>query len=223
MMKRKLLAVLLALAMLTALSACSLDGVGSSSDDDTTVSGEWNPAVPQRSVLREEGSPCGVVYFLYDGIYDVYNHDITSDRQYFMDIIQKSGYMEEFDFLDSVPDEYWASTASGCDFYLIIPADENSKVEVNTLELANDDEVVSFNTVETIYQQDNGAPFLLKCNVSDIFPECRIVITDSSGDVFEWSPMISMRDGSIFTTGEDGRKAHDFTHYPEGIPESDEA
>ena len=82
--------------------------------------------------------------------------------------------------------------------------------------------MVSFNTVDTIYQQDDGAPFLLKCNVSDIFPEIRMIITDSNGDVFEWSPMISMRDGSVFLTGEDGRKAHDFTHYPEGIPETDE-
>ncbi len=224
MKMKKWLATVLALAMLTALSACSTADGGKNaagSDDTATESGVWNPTVPQRAVLAEDGSPCGVVNLLYDGIYDAYNHDIVSERQYFTDIIAKSGYTEEFDFLASVPDEYWAGTAGGSDFYLIIPADENAKVEVNTLELSDDVESVSFNTVETIYSQDNGAPFLLKCNVGDIFPECRIVITDSKGDVFEWSPMISMRDGSVFTTGEDGRKAHDFTHYPDGIPEED--
>ncbi|MBQ1554007.1 MAG: hypothetical protein II828_09295 [Clostridia bacterium] len=215
-----LAALVLSVAML--LTGCASGEGGKVSGSDQAADTAWNPEVTQRSVLKEEGSPCGVVYFLYDDIYDAYNHDITTDRDYFKNIIEKSVYKEEFPFLTSVPDDHWAGTAGGCDFYLIIPADEHSKVEVVTLELAGDDDVVSFNTVDTIYQQDDGAPFLLKCNVSDIFPEIRMIITDSNGDVFEWSPMISMRDGSVFLTGEDGRKAHDFTHYPEGIPETDE-
>lgn len=231
-MKIKILSLLLALTVLIALSACSdntnvnVSGsdIPSSSEDvestdsaEQSPSGEWNPVVSQRQLLVDEGSMCGVLYLGY-GSFDTYNYNFNDNREYFTDIIRNSGYIDLFDFLLSVPNEYWVDTAnSGSEFYLIIPTDEKSKVEIYSLEF--NEESVDMDRGEILYSQDTGAPFLLKCNYGDLFPECEIIITDSNGQVLNWRPGLSLRDGTVLNTAQDGKLVHDFTVYPEGTKE----
>lgn len=227
-MKMKILSVFVCLLMLSACSYNS-DSDVSNSDNSTnsnaaqntesTVSSseeEWNPTVAQRQTLIDEGSMCGVVYLGY-GSFDTYKYNFKDNRQYFVDIIKNSGYADSFDFLLSVPDEYWIDTGAGSEFYLIIPTDENAKVEIYNLEL--DEKSADMNRGDILYSQDKGVPFLLKCNYSDLFPECEVVITDSNGDVLNWRPGLSLRDGTVMNTTEDGKIVHDFTVYPEGTKE----
>lgn len=226
-MKTNILSICLALVMLAALSACANGGnanvSGSDSANQSTQSevssskDEWNPIVMQRQVLVDEGSMCGVLYLGY-GSFDTYNHNFTDDRQYFIDIIKESGYADSFDFLLSVPDSYWVDTVGGSEFYLIIPTDEKAHVAVNYL-VMNEENNFEGETGENLYVSDTGAPFLLKCNYSDIFPECEVVITDSNGEVLNWRPGLSLRDGTVLTTAQDGKLVYDFTVYPEGTKE----
>lgn len=231
-MKTKILCALLALAMLAALAACSDGAHGKVSNSDspsdiqnTSITQEaassesdWNPTVMQRQILLDEGVMAGVVYLNYAG-QSVYDHTFADERDYFVNLLQESGYADSFDFLLSIPDDHWVETPGGQDLYLVIPYDENACVEVNYL-VFEEETNYEGQTGENLYSQSNGAPFLLKCNYSDIFPECEVIITDSNGEVLNWRPFISLRDGTVQTTTQDEEKMlYDFTEYPEGTRE----
>lgn len=229
-MQRRILSIFAALAMLSALGACS-DSVNTKVSDSDNVStavsntsntvsssdAEWNPTVMQRQILLDEGAMCGVVYLGY-GSLSVYDHNFTDDRQYFIDLINESGYADSFEFLLSMPDDYWVETPGGQDLYLIIPYDEQAHVEVNCL-VMNEDNNFEGESGENLYTKDSGAPFLLKCNYSDILPECEVLITDSNGEVLNWRPFTSLRDGTVSTDTQNGTSIYDFTVYPEGVKE----
>ena len=55
-----------------------------------------------------------------------------------------------------------------------------------------------------------GEPFLLCCNFSDIVTNSLIVLSTANGEVFEFSPSISLKDGTL-TVPESG--VYDFTRY----------
>ena len=46
------------------------------------------------------------------------------------------------------------------------------------------------------YEQTNGDAFVIGCNVSDIFPDVTVSIT-SGGETVDFSPFISLKDGSV--------------------------
>lgn len=227
-----MLSVFLVLAMLAALTACSDGATGTVSHSDSpsdlssntssvqgaaSSSDDWNPTVMQRQILLDEGVMCGVVNLSYDSA-SVYDHTFADDHDYFVKLLQESSYADSFDFLLSVPDDHWVETPGGQELYLVIPYDEKARVEVNYLVF---DEETNYEgqTGETLYSQSNGAPFLLKCNYSDILPECEVIITDSNGEVLNWRPFISLRDGTVQATTQNDKTIYDFTEYPEGTRE----
>lgn len=74
--------------------------------------------------------------------------------------------------------------------YLIIPREPNMKVEVYKESMEADPELIK--------KFDVAKPFIVCCNISDIFPDCKIVITSSDGNKsIEFSPYISLKDGSV--------------------------
>lgn len=104
------------------------------------------------------------------------------------------GYLEIEDldyyvqrYLDSseVPIHYLSSG----DYYLIIPRYEGMELSL----YAND-----FNTSESslFYQEADCQPFIIQCNVSDIFPDATIELT-YQGKTVSFSPFISLKDGSL--------------------------
>lgn len=76
------------------------------------------------------------------------------------------------------------------DFYLIIPRDPNATVRL----LRND---MITQTSSIFYEQPDGSPFVIGCNVSDIFPDVTVEITASDGEKVSFSPFISLKDGSV--------------------------
>jgi len=76
------------------------------------------------------------------------------------------------------------------DFYLIIPRDPNATVRL----LRND---MLTQTSSIFYEQPDGSPFVIGCNVSDIFPDVTVEITASDGEKVSFSPFISLKDGSV--------------------------
>ena len=75
------------------------------------------------------------------------------------------------------------------DFYLIIPRDPSATVRLYKNDMETD-------TKTLFYEQTNGDAFVIGCNVSDIFPDVTVSIT-SGGETVDFSPFISLKDGSV--------------------------
>ena len=163
----------------------------------------WSPAIVQRQVMHDEGSICGVAYIGYT--------DEATMVQDCKDIFYNSVYAEDFEYITDIPDENVIDTGAAYELYLIIPCDENASVSVSEL-LFTEENDFSGSEGELLYSSETGAPFLLKCNHSDIMPNTVISITDSSGKNVKWSPSLSLKDGSVSRyDAEDD--IYDFTHY----------
>jgi len=102
------------------------------------------------------------------------------------------GYIENMDFYlenyldeEEVPNYYF----SGDEFYLIIPRYEEMEVRLYRNDLA---------TMGKALEQEceAGKPFIVQCNVSDIFPDVTVELT-YNGETVEFSPYISLKDGSV--------------------------
>lgn len=78
---------------------------------------------------------------------------------------------------------------SGGDYYLVIPRDDACTIRLyqNNMETAGS---VLF------YGQPNGQPFVVQCNVSDIFPDLTVEIVSGEESV-RFSPFISLENGEV--------------------------
>lgn len=94
-------------------------------------------------------------------------------------------YAERYLDSDQLPIHY----LSDGDYYLVIPRYPGMKLSL----YRNDME-----TSETalIYEEPDCRPFILQCNISDIFPDATIRLTYENETV-EFSPFISLKDGSV--------------------------
>lgn len=104
------------------------------------------------------------------------------------------GY-QEADDLDYYAQRYLDNAAlpvhylSAGDYYLVIPRYDDMALslyqgDINTLEPA------------LIFEDPHCEPFLLQCNASDIFADATVRLT-YNGETAEFSPFISLKDGSI--------------------------
>ena len=94
-------------------------------------------------------------------------------------------YVEQY--LDSaqLPVHY----LSGGDYYLIIPRYSGMTLSLYRNELEPSEPIL-------IYEDPDCRPFLLQCNVSDIFPDAVIRLTYGEETV-TFSPFLSLKDGSV--------------------------
>ena len=104
------------------------------------------------------------------------------------------GYLEMEDlalwtekYLDdaAVPIHYFSEG----DYYLIIPRFEGMRVRL----YRNDMETMGKSLV---YESEHCVPFVVQCNISDIFPDVTVALT-YQGETVEFSPYISLKDGSV--------------------------
>lgn len=85
----------------------------------------------------------------------------------------------------------------GDELYLIVPRETVQSVAVN--EYSFDMFMgISDGDMEIYYKGEN-APFLMKCNHSDSFPNTMMVILADGGKVIEWSPSLNINSGSLET------------------------
>lgn len=103
-------------------------------------------------------------------------HGEASDLSYYADAL---GLVED------VPTYY----VSGGDYYLIIPRHENMQLSLYRNDMETGEQTL-------MHEEDACRPFILACNVSDIFPDAAIVLT-WQGETVEFSPFLSLRDGSL--------------------------
>ena len=100
-------------------------------------------------------------------------------------------YLENYLDEEEIPQYYF----SGEEYYLIIPRYGDMEVRLYRNDLAT--------MGKTLEQEcEAGKPFIVQCNVSDIFPDVTVELT-YNGETVEFSPYISLKDGSV-QVGEEG-------------------
>lgn len=94
-------------------------------------------------------------------------------------------YKENYLSDESLPIHY----VSKGDYYLIIPRDPNADLRL----YVNDMETMD---TSLIYEEEACRPFIVQCNISDIFPDVTVSLNGKDGNT-EFSPYISLKDGSV--------------------------
>ena len=83
----------------------------------------------------------------------------------------------------------------GDEWYIVIPRHSKATVKVNAVEI---DENCNLHKSMLLAERD-GRPFLLRCNVSDLYCNVAIRIEGKDGKpLVDYSPMISLKDGKAF-------------------------
>ena len=106
-----------------------------------------------------------------------------------------SFYLENYLDQENLPVHYF----SPGEYYLIIPRYANMTVELYQNHIETTDATL-------VFAEKAGNPFLLQCNISDIFPDVTIKLTYRDETV-TFSPFISLKDGTV----EVGEKGYNLT------------
>ena len=124
------------------------------------------------------------------------------------EFFDERGYMDEYSFIADIPYDRYVET-NGNEMYCIVPRDKNSSVSVN--EWKSSPTGGSYG--EILYKSDSGEPFIITCNEDGSNPNVKIVIVDSDGNVFEFSPYFNSQLGwlEVYETPE--AWSYDFTVY----------
>lgn len=114
------------------------------------------------------------------------------DGQYYA--VAYLGY-ENMDALTAYSQEYLGGAEvpvlqiSGGEYYLVIPRYEGMELEIYANELEPQQSTL-------FYESENATPFVLQCNISDIFPNSTIRFSYEGMNI-EFSPYQSLMDGSL--------------------------
>ena len=100
-------------------------------------------------------------------------------------------YLDSYVDSEDLPIHYFSKG----EYYLVIPRYADMRLELYQNNLETQTQTLVF--AENICQ-----PFLIQCNISDIFPDATISLTYDSQTV-TFSPYISLKDGSV-QVGESG-------------------
>lgn len=100
------------------------------------------------------------------------------------DLTELPFYLERYLDGESVPIHY----LSGGEYYLIIP-----RYEDMDLKLYKNDMVTERS--DLVFEEKSCKPFLIQCNISDIFADATISLTYREETV-EFTPYVSLQDGS---------------------------
>ena len=110
-------------------------------------------------------------------------------------------YFKENGFIDGTPPIHYVS---GGEYYLVIPRYPDMTLQLYRRRLDHD-----MGVLDLFYEEENAKPFILCCNVSDIFPDVTVLLTRGD-DSAEFTPYISLKDGSIQV----GERGLDVTRLP---------
>lgn len=174
---KRLLSMITAAALLLTLAA----GCG---ETDPAVDVP-DPALENFRAALGEDDFCAVSYLGYlDGGYaDIAAH---------MDAL---GVKDAFPFLD-IPETHFVGTDGG-EIYAVIPDTPDGAITV--YEAVLDEENYTFVMGDVLAEFTDGAPILLRCNVSEIMPNVILAIT-SDGETYTYSPSLSGENGQLVET-----------------------
>ncbi|MBQ4643792.1 MAG: hypothetical protein IJB66_06185 [Oscillospiraceae bacterium] len=127
----------------------------------------------------------------------------------YKEFFEERGYLEKYPFIADIPYERYVET-SGKEMYCIVPKDKNSSVSVTEWKFSP---TRGGSYGKVLYKSDSGEPILITCNEKENIPNVKVVIVDSDGKVFEFSPVYNSQLGwlEVYQTPE--AYAYDFTVY----------
>ena len=129
-------------------------------------------------------NPTGVIFLDYFEDYNEYSKSIKA-----------SPYLEEYEFLGELSKKDFISVSEGTETFAIIPANNVTAVSVYKLEY--DEQLNKASNGDMLYNSSDVKPFVVKCNLSDIYTDVNIVLTTKDGKVIEFSPQLSLKDGKV--------------------------
>ena len=148
-----------------------------------------------RDQMEKNGDLLAVAYLGY------------AELPYFMDVgvyLDANGFGERYPFLNEIPEERLVRQEGG-ELYAVVPADADTKLTVSDYVMDGDDYIP--NVGEKLFEVTDGKPLFLIGNVSEIVPNLCIFAENSKGKVEEYTPCVSMMDGSLYTV----EGVYDFT------------
>lgn len=171
---------------------------------ETADAGEeaWSPDIPQREEMQQ-GYICAAAYIGFT------DPEMTAEEC--AELLRSSRYADEYPALADMPVENCIVDCGGYELYLVFPTDENASVSVCEWLLTEENDFAG-EAGAVYYRSEGGAPVLIRCNVSDIMPNVVVNIVDNSGNVVQWCPSLSLKDGSMSRYGVE-EKVYDMTHY----------
>lgn len=101
------------------------------------------------------------------------------------EINELSFYIEKYLDNENIPIHY----LSQGEYYLVIPRYPNMTLTL----YKNDMETMQ---PSLIFEEKECRPFIIQCNVSDIFPDATVCLTYNEETV-EFSPYVSLKDGTV--------------------------
>lgn len=237
---KRVTAILLALILLLAFSACS-QTQQPEADEPTTSTGKYalptkndseqptgqpepTPEPPEQTVFSEEAQ--NSLMWLRDRI-DIPKTMFGAAYLGYVGGLFEEGFeagfpewmweeneamLLEYPFIAEIGAEHILGGAGH--LYCIVPVDENASVSINRMEW--NENTYAFEVTEVLYRSDTGEPVLLFANLDDIVYEAdtQILITDSSGNTCEWWPLLDAMGCLAPCLSEDGDYlAFDFTEY----------
>ena len=205
---------------LSALLALSLTACGGNTDQadntdsttpDTSASDSTDTADPTdttqssttedislttfRDTLKSGEYFCGIAYL-----------GSTANGATLDALLDEGGYLDDYPFLKDIP-ESQTIHHDGDEIYCIVPRDHGAKITVQ--DWITDDNGKG-KAGETLYENDQGLPLILTCNVSDIMPNLLITVS-SNGETWSYNPCLSLCDGKVDLPA--SPKIYDFSHY----------
>lgn len=178
---KKIFLMLLCAMLVFGLAACDSDDVAVQTDE-----------TPANEVVWQDGEIYAMALLGYSG--DFADGELDDEID---------GYLELYVPELSAADVHWVD-ATGDENYLVIPRFDGL-VTVNVLGMPSES---GEQTVGEVLDQFEAAPFVLTCNVSDIYGNA-LVTVEADGEVVSFEPRISLMDGSLIVSG-DGQ---DITKY----------
>lgn len=218
---KKITAIIVALAMVLALTACGggSDTPPASSEgaDSTVTSNEPGRTEPDtdpvtngpgvtmlRQAMIDTDYMAAVAYM---GTYfDYYNlADFSEIEEY----IAGTFIEEDHPFVADIDAEHFVPHIGG-QVYCIVPADENATITI--YDYVFDYESYEGGYGDMLYYSEDGQPVLVMGNESEYIPNIIVEIIDSNGNILEYIPCLSGEDGSLETPYE-MPYVMDFTSY----------
>ena len=194
---KKLVAIMAALAMVLAFTACGGSGTDAPENGtdkpspETTVNpdngGEafgGNDWVMLQQAMIDTTDMAAVAYLgWFEEYYDLY--DYAQIEEY----IAETGVAEDHPFIAKTDADHFVPHIGG-ELFCIVPADENATITIYDYIFDEEDYTADFGDV--LYQSDDGMPVIVMGNESEYVPNFIVEITDSYGNELSYIPWLSV-------------------------------
>ncbi len=198
---KKILALVLSILVIMCFVGCTDSGKpeDSSSVEDQSSKAESFPMID--SVI-EGNEFCAVILLGGFKSYEEYKTEI-----------KQSEYLDDVPQLESITENEFISTGDGVETFAISPATSVKSIKVYKHSIDYSGDFATGKKGDLLYESDEANVIVIKCNMSDLFPDNLISITDADGKVYEFNLQTSLKDGKVTISGEVGDFIKDVTKY----------